>query len=66
MYVCICRSVTDSQIRQAIAEGANNIRQLRNCLGVASQCGKCGKQVCELLQQKPFPTLIPTVESYAT
>ncbi|TXS96598.1 bacterioferritin-associated ferredoxin [Parahaliea maris] len=42
MYVCICKGITDTQIRAAVQDGANSIREVRNTLGVASQCGKCG------------------------
>lgn len=41
MYVCLCRGVTDSQIREAVDAGATSMRQVRQQLGVASQCGKC-------------------------
>jgi bacterioferritin-associated ferredoxin len=41
MYVCICQQITCGQIRAAADNGANNVRDLRNQLGVASQCGKC-------------------------
>lgn len=42
MYVCLCKGITDTQIRAAIQAGASTMRDLRNTLGVASQCGKCG------------------------
>lgn len=42
MYVCLCKGITDTQIRAAIQDGASSVRDLRNTLGVASQCGKCG------------------------
>lgn len=42
MYVCLCKSVTDSQIREAVAKGTKQFGQLRKDLGLASQCGKCG------------------------
>ena len=42
MYVCICKGITDSQIRAAIEDGASSVREVRHSLGVASQCGKCG------------------------
>jgi bacterioferritin-associated ferredoxin len=41
MYVCICRQVTCGQIRAAASEGVDNVRALKEQLGVASQCGKC-------------------------
>lgn len=42
MYVCLCKGITDGQIRAAIQAGASSLRDLRDTLGVASQCGKCG------------------------
>ena len=42
MYVCICKGITDTQIRAAVQDGASSVRDVRNTLGVASQCGKCG------------------------
>jgi bacterioferritin-associated ferredoxin len=42
MYVCLCKGITDAQIRAAVEDGASSMRELRNTLGVASQCGKCG------------------------
>ncbi|TBU94730.1 bacterioferritin-associated ferredoxin [Phytopseudomonas dryadis] len=41
MYVCLCEGVTDGQIREAIYEGCCSYRDVRQTLGVASQCGKC-------------------------
>ena len=42
MYVCLCRGVTERQIREAVAEGASSMRALRVRLGVCSDCGRCG------------------------
>tara|TARA_R110001599_G_scaffold353408_3_gene592088 strand:+ start:9997 stop:10203 length:207 start_codon:yes stop_codon:yes gene_type:complete len=42
MYVCLCKGITDTQIRAAVRDGARSMQELRNTLGVASQCGKCG------------------------
>lgn len=41
MYVCLCQGVTDGQIRDAIYEGCCNYRDVRESLGVGTQCGKC-------------------------
>ncbi|MCH8493519.1 MAG: bacterioferritin-associated ferredoxin [Idiomarina sp.] len=41
MYVCLCKSVTDKQISQAVANGASSVRDLRQQFGLGSQCGKC-------------------------
>lgn len=42
MYICLCKAVTDSHIREAVEKGATNFGQVRKELGLASQCGKCG------------------------
>ena len=49
MYVCLCKGITDSQIRQAVDAGATSLRQVRQQLGVASQCGKCSCLAREVL-----------------
>lgn len=51
MYVCVCKAITDRQIKAAIDNGANSIGQLRKSLGVASQCGKCSVMTREILQE---------------
>ena len=40
MYVCICKSVTDKQIRRAAARGAANLFALQQIRGVATGGGK--------------------------
>ncbi len=42
MYICLCKGITDSQIRTAVAEGMTNYREVRTALGLSTQCGKCG------------------------
>jgi bacterioferritin-associated ferredoxin len=51
MYVCICRQVTDNQIRDLCREGANNLTDIRAKLGVASECGKCGKLASAIVKE---------------
>jgi bacterioferritin-associated ferredoxin len=62
MYICICKAVTDGQIRAAISQGACTRKQLIECLSVGRDCGKCNPDVRELLslhapqtQQAPCP-----------
>lgn len=57
MFVCVCKAVTDTQIRKAIDDGFCSRRQLFECFGIGGDCGKCNRQVKELLdenKQKPF------------
>jgi bacterioferritin-associated ferredoxin len=51
MYVCLCKGITDTQIRAAVEDGANTLRDVRKTLGVASQCGKCGILTREILRE---------------
>ena len=51
MYVCLCNGITDSQIEEAICDGACSIKCLRQCLGVATQCGRCAKHAKQMLRE---------------
>ncbi len=51
MYICICKNVTDRQIRKAVYErDVGNLRQLRECLGACDQCGKCARDANEIIR----------------
>jgi bacterioferritin-associated ferredoxin len=50
MYVCICNAITDKQIRDAAASGVSSLWELRNELGVASNCGKCREWASKMLR----------------
>lgn len=41
MIVCVCKRVSEGQIRQAVAGGAGDLSTLSEMLGVATQCGRC-------------------------
>ncbi len=51
MYVCICKGITDTQIRAAVQGGASSLSDVNSALGVASQCGKCGIMAREIVRQ---------------
>ncbi len=50
MYICVCKGVTDTVIREAVCQGACRMRDLKKCLGVSEQCGKCACDVKEVLE----------------
>lgn len=65
MYVCVCKGITDHQIRAAVSEGATSVGQLRRRLGVASQCGKCSCLTREIVQETlAEPALIDDMPQY--
>lgn len=69
MYVCICHSVTDRQIRRAVDDGARRLRDLRQSLGVAGSCGRCAQCAKELLNERlasnPQPSLLEVALGYS-
>jgi len=44
MFVCVCKAVTERQIEEAAAQGAHTLKDLRNALGIAQECGQCAAQ----------------------
>lgn len=50
MYICICNAVTEREIRQCAQLGARSLNDLREGLGVASNCGKCKTAAVEILR----------------
>jgi len=51
MYVCICRQLTDHQIRDVCRDGVTSMTDLRSRLGVAADCGKCGKLAKNIVKE---------------
>jgi bacterioferritin-associated ferredoxin len=43
MYVCLCKAVTDRQIKEFVNAGAGSFEEVCRELGVASQCGRCSQ-----------------------
>ncbi|WPC74404.1 (2Fe-2S)-binding protein [Vibrio porteresiae] len=56
MYVCLCHGVSDKKIKQlAIEHGVTDIRGIKKCTALGSQCGRCVRQAKEILEQvKPL------------
>jgi len=48
MYICLCKGVTDRDIRCAVEDGTTSMRGLRDRLGCSGQCGKCARHVRQL------------------
>lgn len=51
MYVCICKAVTEKQIRRAKAAGIDTVDDLRDTLGVTGGCGSCTDMVESILSE---------------
>jgi bacterioferritin-associated ferredoxin len=49
MYVCICRAVTEAQVRGCIADGACTVRDVVNRSAAGTGCGTCVGKIVALL-----------------
>lgn len=50
MFVCICKGITDKQIKKMVIEqGAGSIRELKLKFDIASQCGTCVKLTQQII-----------------
>lgn len=49
MYLCICKAVSDQQIRQAVEQGARTVGDVSARFGVGIECGKCIDGIHEFL-----------------
>ncbi|HUM95920.1 MAG TPA: (2Fe-2S)-binding protein [Candidatus Competibacter sp.] len=50
MYLCVCKAISDQQIRQAVQEGDRTMGDLGIRFGIGIECGKCVDSVRELLE----------------
>ncbi|WP_070963117.1 (2Fe-2S)-binding protein [Vibrio sonorensis] len=52
MYVCVCHGVSDKKIKKLVLEeGITDIRGIKKCTALGSQCGKCVKMAKEILDE---------------
>ena len=49
MWVCLCKSVTDGQIRSAINAGARTAGEIGAHCRAGTGCGGCLPEVCRVL-----------------
>lgn len=51
MYICICKGITESDIAEAVANGAGTLSAVRKQLGVGSCCGSCVPEAKDIIKQ---------------
>lgn len=59
MIVCVCRRISDHQIREAAAEGAVSLECLQFELGVSTQCGRCADCATSVLHEARRAAPVP-------
>ena len=48
MYVCVCKAVTDQDIRRAVTRGARSFEDVQACTGCSTSCGCCEAEAREI------------------
>ncbi|HTT02107.1 MAG TPA: (2Fe-2S)-binding protein [Steroidobacteraceae bacterium] len=51
MYVCICNTITDRDIREAIDRGASSLFDVQSHLPVAGCCGRCEETARQVVDE---------------
>jgi bacterioferritin-associated ferredoxin len=52
MYVCLCRGITDQDIKDAVANGAESFREIRDLLDLGTCCGRCAPEARNLINEE--------------
>lgn len=52
MYVCLCKAVTDQQVREAVDAGAHSLEEVSDQLEVGTGCGCCRDMTVELVNER--------------
>ena len=52
MYVCLCKAVTDTQIVEAVDQGAVQLSELMDSYGLGTGCGRCQATAQQLIDER--------------
>jgi bacterioferritin-associated ferredoxin len=52
MYVCICRAVTEGEVRAAIDSGAATVAAVTEACCAGDDCGACHGVIRELIEER--------------
>ncbi|MFK7928796.1 MAG: bacterioferritin-associated ferredoxin [Myxococcota bacterium] len=52
MIVCLCEAVSDRDIRRAIDDGSNTLRDIKQSCGAGGQCGSCCNDLRRMLEAR--------------
>lgn len=52
MYVCLCRGITDQDIKNAVQNGADTFREIRDQLDLGTCCGRCVPETKTIIREE--------------
>jgi len=53
MYVCNCKGLRESQVRDAINGGAHRVAHVFHACGESPQCARCVNRIATLIRSQP-------------
>lgn len=62
MIICLCNALTERDVRDAAARGAERVSQVYRECGCRPDCGSCVGHVREILRTPPRPPAAPPAE----
>ena len=52
MFVCLCKAITDHEIRDAVDQGVTSFADMQSHLNVSTVCGGCSCEVKLVMEKK--------------
>ena len=66
MYVCVCRAVTDEEVKAAIDAGADTVQAVTKACCAGDDCGACHDSIDALIRgRRAGTTALPLVRGRA-
>jgi bacterioferritin-associated ferredoxin len=53
MLVCLCRGVSDREVREVLADGATTLREVAKACGAGIDCGSCRDLIRTMIASCP-------------
>ena len=50
MYICLCKAVTDTRIKEAIRAGCKSVRMVGGFCYAGMDCGSCGMEIKSIIE----------------
>lgn len=52
MYVCICRAVTEQEVKAAIEQGATTVKSVTQSCCAGDDCGACHSFIEDMIEER--------------
>lgn len=60
MYVCICKRVSEHELRHHVERGARSVEEVGQHCGAGTDCGSCQDDIADLIDElRAVPALAP-------